>query len=92
MATVEQKTAEILTPFGDYKTPLPSQKVIQILERALHQAQRGDVVGVALAVVDGRGFVSTRAERGTRGMAEMVGAVAVMQDDLIRLWKNENDG
>jgi hypothetical protein len=80
---------KILTPFGDYKTPMPSSEVIDLLRDALEKAERGEIAGVAIAMIDGAGVCRTRAVRGTRGMAEIVGAVAVMQDDLNRTWKGE---
>jgi hypothetical protein len=80
---------EILRPFGEYLTPGPSTPCIALLRDALEMAERGEVVGVAIAMISPVGFVRTRGEKGSRGMAEMVGAVAVMQDDLIRRWKDE---
>jgi hypothetical protein len=82
--------AQILKPFGDYKTPGPNDSVIEMLREALAHAESGECVGVAIAMLAPSGFVKTRAVQGSRGMAELLGAVALMQDDLIRRWKADD--
>lgn len=79
--------AEILKPFGDYKTPGPSADVIELLAETLEMAVRGDVTGIAIAMIRPDTFVKTRAIAGNHGMATLLGAVTVMQDDIIRMWK-----
>ena len=80
-------TAEILKPFGDYKTPGVSEGIVDMLEELLVLVKAGEVQAAGVVLINQNGFVRTRAHKGNRGMAEMVGAVAVMQHDLIRLWK-----
>lgn len=79
---------EILKPFGEYHTPGPNASCIELLREVLGMAERGEVVAVAIASINPAGFTRTRADKGSRGMGEIVGAVAVMQDDLIRMWKD----
>ena len=52
-------------------------------------AERGEIVAVAIAGIGPNGFTRTRAIRGSRGMGEIIGAVAVMQYDLIKMWKDD---
>lgn len=80
---------EILKPFGEYRTPGPSISCIELLRETLELAERGEIVAIAIAALTPSGFTRTRADRGSRGMGEIIGAVAVMQDDLIRMWKCE---
>ncbi len=88
----QNKPAEIIKPFGDYKTPGPNEKVIDVLRKALDDAERGEIVAVAIASICAVGFVGVRYEVGSRGTSEMVGAVTVMQHDLLADWKfRDND-
>jgi hypothetical protein len=81
------KTAEILKPFGDYFTLGPNKRVIALLEEALEEAKKGEIVGVAMAKILPNGEVATAADEGNRGFAEICGSVAVLQHDLIVKWK-----
>jgi len=86
------KPAEIIKPFGDYRTPGPNQNVISVLRKLLEEAERGEIVAVAVASICAGGFVGVRFDVGSRGMSEMVGAVTVLQHDLLEDWKfRDND-
>lgn len=81
--------AKILKPWGDYFTPGASSGVIRILEEALKKATSGEIVAVGIVMINPGGFTMTRAVKGSRGFGEILGGVAVLQDDLIRLWKDD---
>jgi len=86
------RPAEIIKPFGDYKTPGPNQNVISLLQKLLEEAERGEIVAVAVATICEGGFVGVRFDVGSRGTSELVGAVAVLQRDLLEDWKfRDND-
>jgi len=86
------KQAEIIKPFGDYKTPGPNENVIAILRKTLEEAERGEIVAVAIASICSGGFVGVRFEVGSRGTSEIVGAVTVLQHDILSDWKfRDND-
>lgn len=88
----KNKPAEIIKPFGDYKTPGPNEKVIDLLRKTLEEAERGEIVAVAVASICAGGFIGVRVDVGSRGMSEMVGAVTVLQHDLLADWKfRDND-
>lgn len=50
-------------------------------------AERGEVVGVALAAIGANHFTLTRANRGTAGTGELIGAVAALQAEMIENWR-----
>lgn len=85
------KTAEIIKPFGDYQTPGPNKRVIATLRDILDGAERGEILAVAVAMIKAGGIVHIRGESGNRGMAELVGAVSVLQHDMLQDWKNHTD-
>lgn len=82
-------TAEILKPFGDYKTPGIDPSVVELLRKALAMAERGEITGVAIAAIAGNGFSPTRANRGTASIGELIGTVAVLQAEMIGNWRRE---
>ena len=87
-----KNNAEIIKPFGDYKTPGPNENVIEILQKTLKEAERGEIVAVAITMINAAGFVGVRFDTGNCGMSELVGGVTVLQHDLIADWKiREND-
>lgn len=83
----QNKLAEIIKPFGDYKTPGPNENVIKILRETLEEAEHGEIVAVAIAAINSGGFISVRCQKGSRGMAEIIGAVAVLQHDILESWE-----
>ena len=86
------KTADIIKPFGEYKTPGPNGRVIEELTKILEQAQRGEIVSFAIAIIRESGWVGSRFVVGSRGMSEIVGAVTILQHDLVEDWKfRDND-
>ncbi|HTS05453.1 MAG TPA: hypothetical protein VMP68_07710 [Candidatus Eisenbacteria bacterium] len=87
-----KNNAEIIKPFGDYKTPGPNENVIAILRQTLEEAERGEIVAVAISMINAAAFVGSRFDTGSRGMSELVGAVTILQHDLLADWKfHEND-
>lgn len=84
------KTAEILKPFGDYYTEGPNKRVIAILQEALDEAKKGEIVGIAVAKILPNGEIGSDADCGNRCFAELCGSVAVLQHDLIEKWKSHD--
>lgn len=90
--TKHNEPAKIIKPFGDYKTPGPNEKVIEALRKSLEEAERGEILAVAIASICACGFVGVRCDIGSRGMSELVGAVTIMQHDLLENWEfKDND-
>lgn len=90
--TTHTKTAEIIKPFGDYRTPGPNDKVIEILKKCLEEAERGEIVAVAITSINAGGWINCNWECGSRGRSEIVGAVTMMQHDIMADWKfQDND-
>lgn len=87
----QPKTAEIVKPFGEYKTPGANAYVIKALRETLEQAERGEIFGVAIASINARGYVHIKCEKGSCGMAEIVGAVAILQHDMMINWESIAD-
>jgi len=82
-------TAEILKPFGEYLALGADEGVIEVVEDLLAKARAGEIVAVAVAAIAPNGFCLTRANRGTRGMGELVGGVAALQQEIIEQWRSE---
>ena len=85
------RTADIIKPFGEYRTPGPNKNVIALLKKTLEEAERGEIVAIAMAAISDGGFVCIRVDKGSRGMSEMIGAVSVMKHDLLEDWTFRTD-
>lgn len=83
---------EIVKPWGDYGVPGPNAECIELLEDALTLARSGECVAVALVMLNPSGFTKTRAVKGSRGYGELVGGIAIMQSDVIALWRGCSGG
>ena len=80
-------SAEILKPFGDYRTPGVDAEVVDLLRKTLAAAEKGEIIGVAIACIRANGFTLTRANRGSAGTGELIGAVALLQAEMIENWR-----
>lgn len=80
-------SAEILKPFGEYLTPGVDADVVTMLREILAKAEHGELVAVAIAGVMQNGCVLTRANIGSRGTGELLGAVCVLQTEICEEWR-----
>lgn len=80
-------TAEILKPFGAYRTRGRNESVIENLKEILARAELGEITGFALVVLNDNGDVDTLTVAGNHGFPMLAGSVACLQDDLMRKWK-----
>ena len=80
--------ADILTPFGNFGVSVGVDKdIVELLENALMEGRRGEIAGIAMTVVMPNGCIKSDMRRGNRSMAEMVGAVSSLKDDILFEWK-----
>jgi hypothetical protein len=82
-------SAEILKPFGDYKTPDANDAVIKALEDLVAKAKAGEIQSFACAYVMSNDWTAYRNENGTSGLARLLGAVTVMQHAICNSWAAE---
>ena len=86
---MSERSAEILKPFGDYKTPGVQEEVVEVLKNALEQAERGEVSALGLVLLAPNKFCRTRSVQGSCGYGELVGGISILHYDAIRAWKEE---
>lgn len=60
--------------------------VVELLEALLEEAKRGEVAGVAIAVVDGGDSLRTEWAQGNSSTSRLVGAIALMQYRISKAW------
>jgi hypothetical protein len=80
------QTAEILKPFGEFECPGKQESVIDLLKTALEQAERGELIGVALAKVNAAQEISSNYAVGSAGYARMLGSITIMQHSFCADW------
>lgn len=85
----DKKTAEILTPFGEFKTPGINQNTIETLELVLARAKAGEVTAVAIAFITPGNHAACEIAFGAVGYAMMLGASVAMTDTIMRKWREE---
>lgn len=65
---------------------LPVQSVIDVLEKALEQAKRGEIIAVGIAEITAAGKAGTFARGGSGTRFSLLGAVACLSHDIIKDW------
>jgi len=80
--------AEILKPFGSYRTPGIDENVVETLENLLERAVSGEITGVAVAYMTGGNHACSEVAFGSAGYAAMLGATVAMQATMLEAWKN----
>lgn len=84
---MSKRSAEILKPFGEYKTPGVQEDVVSILKDALKQAQRGEVAALGLVLLAPNKLCRTRSVQGACGYGELVGGISILHYDAVKAWK-----
>lgn len=75
---------EVLRPFGDYGTPGPCEAVVSKLEELLEEAQRGELIGLAWAVVRPGGKVGYGHHPGSGSSLLLVAATSLSHEFLAK--------
>ena len=81
-----KSTAEILKPFGEYRTPGIQEEVVVLLRRLLNDAENGDIIGCAVATVNRHEECRTYYQPGAGGWARLIGNVAALQHTMLKDW------
>lgn len=79
-------SAEILKPFGDYSTPGVDPDLVRLAEQLLAEAKAGEIIGFAVAIVRPNHMIGSLTRRGSCSTAEIAGAVAGLQYDILKNW------
>lgn len=87
MAQEEKPTAEIIKPFGEYRTPGVSKDIIDLIERVLARAEAGEVAGVAITFITPNGHTCSEVAFGSAGYAAMAGATVALQSTILQQWR-----
>jgi hypothetical protein len=64
----------------------PEKDVVEILERCLARAKKGEVAGIAVAVVDGIGNIRSAYASGCADKNLMMASVHQLHTDITRIW------
>jgi hypothetical protein len=78
-----EKSAEILTPFGKYRTPQASKEIIDLMEEMLERAKRGEVTALALVALAPNDHSITAWRQGQHSMFTVVGLIDILKDDVL---------
>lgn len=78
---------EVVTPFGRSAVPDPDQDTIDKLEELLAQAKRGELSGIAYAMLRPNGAIGTGWVGEKRSGNSMLGAVAALHVRYVRSWE-----
>lgn len=83
MARSAKLRSKIATPFGRHSVPGPDGDVVELLEGLLAEARRGEIVGVAAAVVSPNQYI--RCEyAGSASSHVVLAGICWLKDDFIR--------
>jgi hypothetical protein len=83
----QEKTAEILKPFGAFKTPGPSKEVIELLQIWLDKAKIGEITSVALTGCTPHHKTIAQFEAGNDGLALLIASIVLLQDDILSQYR-----
>ncbi len=79
-------SAEIIKPFGDYKTEGPQEGVVQTLKSLLARAEKGEITSLACSFQLANGFLSYAYAAGSGGYTALVASVAMLGYTIQRDW------
>ncbi len=71
---------------GPVATGAAHPDVIELLERLLAEAQRGEITGIAVAHVDGGDMLMTNWAQGNSTVSRLVGVAALLQYRIAKTW------
>jgi hypothetical protein len=78
--------AEILKPFGEFKTPGRQEEVAKMLRRLADEADRGEIIGAAVATINRNEDAGTFYQPGSAGWARLIGSLALLQHIMMKNW------
>lgn len=82
---------EVVNAFGQSLVPDPDQEIIDKLDELLDRAKRGELTGIAYAMVRPNGAVGTGWVGENCSSNDMLGAVAALQVRYVRSWEEGAD-
>lgn len=87
------KTVENIICLTDQHLPVGATdaEVADLLMELIKKAQRAELLGIAVAYVEGNNKVSVRIASGAADAAMLVGAVGALDYEINKRWNEQND-